>query len=97
MVNVPFFFPLRIEALSSKSALNQGKNTVDSLATTDASDLAFVSQFFNFLPRRVEIRGQQLIGHGLPLLHVCFLECNRPVDFYSSLLETAIDTSETHQ
>ena len=46
MVNVPSF-PSRIEASSFKVAPNQGKNTVDSLATTDASDLAFVSQFFH--------------------------------------------------
>ena len=58
----------------AKSAPYQGRKTVGSAAMTDASDLGFASEFFEFLPSRVEICSQHLIGHHLPLLHVELLQ-----------------------
>ena len=70
----------------------------DSLANTDVSDLAFVNQFFKFLPGRVRVRSQRLIDHDLPLLLTEFLlERDWPAVVRLSYLRAVTNACTTYQ
>jgi hypothetical protein len=84
--------------LSIQSAPKQSSEGIaGSLADTDISDLAFVDQFFKFLPRRVGVCSQRLINLDPPIEVGFLLECNRPVELSLSSLGTAKEASRTHQ
>lgn len=74
-----------------------GADVVDLLADTNISYLAFVNQFFEFLPSRVGILSQCLVNHDLLLFLIWFLlERNRPAT-QSLTPETATGERSTHQ
>ena len=84
--------------LSTGSVLYpSGTDVVDLLADTNISYLAFVNQFFEFLPSRVGVLSQRLVNHDLLLFLIRFLlERNRPAT-QPSTLETAAGERSTHQ
>ena len=70
----------------------------DSLADTNVSDLAFVNQFFEFLPSRVDVRSQRLIDHVFPLSLIRFLlKRNWPAVIRLSCLKAVANVCMTHQ
>ena len=74
-----------------------GTDIVDSLADTNISYLAFVNQFFEFPPSRVDIISQRLVNNDLLLFLVRFLlERDRPAT-QPSTLETTMGEYITHQ
>lgn len=74
-----------------------GTDIVDSLADTNISYLAFVNQFFEFPPSRVDILSQRLVNNDLLLFLVRFLlERDRPAT-QPSTLETTMGEYITHQ
>lgn len=66
--------------LSTMSTLQLSETlVVDLLADTNISYLAFIDQFFKFLPCRVGVISQRLVDDDLPLFLIrFFLECDRP-------------------
>ena len=84
--------------LSTQSVLCPGgTDVVDVLADTNISYLAFINQFFEFLPSRVRILSQRFVNDSLPLFLVRFLfKRNRPTT-QSSTSKTATDECSAHQ
>jgi hypothetical protein len=82
--------------LSVKSVRNPGEaEIVNALANTDVSNLAFVNQFFKFLPRKVGIRGQRLVNDDLPI-DWFLLESNWP-ETRPSASKTVTGICSAHQ
>ena len=83
--------------LSAGSALHlNGTDVVNLLADTNISYLAFVNQFFEFLPSRVGILSQRLVNDDLPLILIWFfLERNRPATQPSTLPHSLVSTALT--